>query len=74
MLIIAVVGYILIYTGQGAYYDGDGSDYGDFEECWHCCHCSRLWGVCRLTNAHVRKGQKCNVDEELAKQESLKNK
>ena len=72
LLFIALIGWLLIYSGNAYEYD-DGRD-GDFEDCWQCSHCSRIWGVCRLTNAHVRKGQKCNVDEELAKQESLKKK
>ena len=73
LIFIALVGRLLIYSGNACEYDDKDND-GDYEECWRCCHCSRIWGVCRLTNAHVRKGQKCNMDEELAKQESLKKK
>ena len=72
LLFIALIGWLLIYSGNACEYD-DWRD-GDFEDCWRCSHCSRIWGVCRLTNASVRKGQKCNVDEELAKQELLKKK
>ena len=72
LLFIALIGWLLIYSGNACEYD-DWHD-GDFEDCWRCSHCSRIWGVCRLTNASVRKGQKCNKDEELAKQELLKNK
>ena len=73
LIFIALVGWLLIYSGNACEYDDKDND-GDYEECWRCSHCSRIWGVCRLTNASVRKGQKCNKDEELAKQELLKNK
>lgn len=67
MLIIAVVGYILIYTGQGADYDGDMDDY---ERCGDCDSYNRWFGCCDETNGYRRPIDRCNA----RKRESLNNK
>lgn len=75
VVFLALIGYLLIYSGSADVY---GDDDGEFEDCWRCCHCNRVFGICRLTNAHVRRGQKCNLNEEMERQkkmeESLKKK
>lgn len=63
-LFLSFVGWILIYAGTA--HEGDDID-RDCDECWDCSHCDRMFGICKLTNAHVIKGQKCNLSEELEK-------
>lgn len=68
VVFLALLGCLLIYSGSADVY---GDDDSDFEDCWRCCHCNRVFGICRLTNAHVRRGQKCNLNEEMERQKKM---